>query len=153
MALKNHSLTTPAKPEKISAIAPLMPEIEKLSESDLYDLRHELDLRLQLDLGQLNLAEELALQFRQAKAMLHAVQNDDDIPTNQKSQMLNSTRSMLTDIVKQQEIVWSAERLKIFEVAFVKASALLSAEAREAFFDLYGKFLKDPQHVAESAEV
>lgn len=144
MTLKSHSLAQERKPAPMSAVNLLLPEIEKLSESELSDLRHEIDLRLQLDLGQLDLSDELALQFRSAKALLHEVQGDKTIATNQKAQILNSARAMLSDIVKQQESVWSMERLKIFEVAFIKASRLLTGEARDAFFDLYSRFLKDP---------
>ena len=99
---------------------------------------------LQLDLGNLNLAEELSLQFRQAKALLHEVQGDKSIATNQKAQILNSARAMLSDIVRQQAEVYNMERLKKFENAFVKSANAMSAEQREIFFELYGKYLKDP---------
>lgn len=150
MTLKSHSLTQEHKPAPVSLVTLLMPEIEKLSEAELSDLRHQIDLRLHLDLGQLDLGDELALQFRQAKALLHEVQGDKDVAANQKAQIFNSVRAQLAEIVKQQESVWSMERLKIFEVAFVKASRLLTDEARDAFFDLYGRFMKDPNAADEA---
>lgn len=144
MSLKNHSLTQEPKPVIVSPVTLLLPEIEKLSEAELVELRHEIDLRLQLDLDQMDLSEELALQYRQAKALQQEVQGDKQTPANQKAQIFNSVRAQLAEIVKQQESVYSMERLKVYEVAFVKATRLLTAEARDAFFDLYGRFLKDP---------
>ena len=151
MTLKSHSLAaTPPKPKALTAVEVLLPEIERLSESELGDLRHEIDLRLHLDLSKLDLSEELALQFRQVKALLHEIQNDSATPVNQKSQLFNSARGQLSDIIRQQEAVWSMERLKTYEVAFVKCAHLLTEEARAAFFDLYGTYLKDI-HAADPA--
>lgn len=144
MTLKSHSLTQEVVPEKVSAVTALMPTIEKFSESELSELRHEIDLRLRLDLGDLNLAEELAMQFRQSKNLLHEIQGDKTVTTTQKAQILNSARAQLSDIIKQQTEVYSMERLKKFEIAFVKAATTLTTEARELFFALYGEYLKDP---------
>lgn len=143
MSLKNHSLTQEPVVAKVSAVVLMLPQIEALSETELSELRHEIDLRLHLELGELNLAEELALQFRQAKALLFEIAKDNDTPVSQKAQILNSARAQLSDIVKQQAEVWNMGRLKKYEVAFVKAAATLSTEAREIFFDLYGDYLKD----------
>lgn len=143
MTLKARTLTQePAAPIK-SSVDLILPSLELMSETELVELRHQVDLRLQLNLESLDLAEELALQFRQAKALLHDIQNDKDIATNQKAQIFNSVRAQLSDIIRQQEAVWSMQRLKKYEVAFVKASNLLSDEAKEAFFDLYGEHLKE----------
>lgn len=149
MTLKSHSLTQEHKAPEVSAVSLLLPAIEALSEADLIELRHQIDLRLQLDLDTLNLSEELALQFRQAKALLNEVQSDKDVAANQKAQIFNSVRAQLAEIVRQQESVWSMERLKIFESAFIKAARLLTEESRNAFFDLYGRFLKD-EHAADA---
>lgn len=150
--LKSHSLTQEHKlPEATVAetVAVFLSSIEHFSEAELIELRHQVDVRLVIGLEHLDLSEELALQFRQGKALLHEVQNDKTIATNQKAQVFNTVKSQLAEIVKQQESVWSMERLKIFEVAFVKASKLLTQEARDAFFDLYGRFLKD-EHAADA---
>ncbi len=139
--MKDFSLKAPDKPPTVSSELRLL--LEQLSEQELIDLRHELDSRLMLDLGALNLAEELAIQFRQGKNLLNEVQGDKDVPANQKAQILNSVRAMLSEIIKQQTDVYSMERLKKYEVAFVKCVKLLTLESREAFFDLYGEFLED----------
>lgn len=146
MTLKSHSLTQDAPaPKEPTAVELLMPTLETMSEVDLQELRHQVDLRLQLDLGNLDLAEELGLQFRQGKALLHEVQIDKDTPNSQKAQVFNSVRSMLSDIVKQQESVWGMERLKKIEIAIVKALSGddVPADVRVRFFDIYGEYLKD----------
>lgn len=149
MTLKDRSLVQEKPAPVISVVDQLLPTLEKFSESELQELRHQIDVRLHLDLEQLNLAEELGLQFRQVKALLYEIQGDKQVPTNQKAQIVNSARAMLSDIVRQQEIVWNAERFKTYEVAFVKVAGMLSAEQREVFFDLYGRYLKD-EHAAGS---
>lgn len=143
MTLKNHSLAQDKPKLQVSPVEALMPAIEPLSEVELMELRHEIDLRIGLDLGQLNLSEELALQFRQAKTLLNDVQNDKDIPANQRAQVFNAVRNQLSEILKQQESVWSMERLKKIESAVVKACNLMTEEQKAAFMDLYGEYLKD----------
>lgn len=150
MTLKDHSLKQEPKPVKVSPVDLLIPQIENLSEAELADLRHQIDLRLHLDLSKLDLSEELALQFRQAKALLHEVQGDNQTPVNQKSQLFNSARAQLSDIVNQQKDVWSMERLKKIEAAVVKACNLMTEEQKAAFMDLYGVYLKAPDAAAAS---
>lgn len=144
MTLKRHSLAATPVPVKVNAVEELMPAVRELSESDLQELRHQIDVMLCLDLGSLNLGEELGLQFRQAKALQHTIAQDKHTPANQQAQLLNSVRSQLTEIIKQQEAVWSMERLKKYEVAFVKVAGMMTEEQRAIFFDLYGQYLKDP---------
>lgn len=141
--LKEHSLASNSQP-KASGVAAIIEQINKLDESDLLQVRTNIDALLKLDLDSLDLNEELNLQYRQAKSLLLEVQKDNSVPANQKAQMFNAARAQLADIIKQQESVWGMQRLKKFEVAFVKAANLLTEEARAAFFDLYGEYLKDP---------
>lgn len=142
-ALKDHNLgdNAGAKPSAAGLDA-AMKIIDKLPIEDLVALRYKLDSMLPINLEDLDLGQELALQYAAGRALLAAVQIDATIPTNQKSQIFNAVRAQLADIVKQQESVWGMERLKKFEVALVKAANLLTEEARAAFFDLYGQFLK-----------
>lgn len=134
-----------ANPGGKSRLELIIKQLPDLTEGELAELRYSVDALLPLDLGSLDLAEELALQFQQAKALLVDVQRASDIPANQKAQIFNSVRGQLESIVKNQEVVWSMERLKKFEVALVKACGLLTDEAKAAFFDLYSQFLKDPE--------
>lgn len=136
MTLKNHSLTAP-KP------AALNDRLEGLPDSDLLSLRHEIDKRLNIDLSKLNLAEELGLQYRAGSTLLASVQSDKEVPANQKSQVFNSVGAMLDKIGKQMKVAFSAERLKRYEVAFLKVLDHddMPKHMRKVFFDLYGEYL------------
>lgn len=134
MALKDYGLKST---EKV-AVDPL----EGLSDQELLMLRHRLDKKLNLDLSQLDLAEELGMQYRSGMILLASVQNDENTPANQQAQVFNSVSGMLEKIVKQQKIVYSAERLKRFESAFLKVLQDLPEASKRKFFDLYGEYLK-----------
>lgn len=117
--------------------------LEGLDAEELLSLRHRLDKRLNLDLTKLNLAEELGMQYRSGMILLANVQDDEGTPANQKAQVFNSVGTMLQNIVKQQKVVYDAERLKRFESAFLKVLEDLPEERRRKFFDLYGEYLKE----------
>lgn len=135
MSLKNHSLTPNKPAEKADPLA-------NLDDAGLLELRNRIDARLTTDISQLNLTEELGLQFRAGKLLLAKVQEDAETPANQKAQVFNSVSAMLTKIIEQQELVFNAERLKRYEAAMLKVLELCgTAEQRAIFFDLYGEFL------------
>lgn len=136
MALKNHSLQPPAPEVKADPLA-------GLSDDELLKLRARIDATLKVDLARLNLSEELGLQYKAGYAMLMEVQNDKEVPVNQKAQVFNSVSKMLQDIIKQQKVVFNAERLKRYEAAFLKILGKLPPEMAQIYFDLYGEFLKD----------
>lgn len=133
--IKDRSLAVPA----VVKIDPL----EGLDDTELLALRHRLDKKLNLDLTQLNLAEELGMQYRSGMILLASVQEDKETPANQRAQVFNSVSSMLEKIVKQQKIVYDAERLKRFESSFLKVLQDLPDASKRKFFDLYGEYLKD----------
>jgi hypothetical protein len=141
--LKNHSLA-PAAPKVV--IDPL----EGMSDADMIALRQKIDLKLKTDLSRLDLAEELGMQYRAAMVLLDSIQNDKDVPANQRAQVYNSVRSSLGEIIKQQKIVYSAERLKRFEAAFLKVLQQLPSEQTRVFFDLYGEFLAQDSEAAKA---
>lgn len=128
--LQDYSLAVPPDPER-----------KRTSEQLLAD-RKIIDNELQIGIKDINLTDELTLQYRQGKRLLEEVQNDRNVPANQRAQVYNSVGTMLGNIVKMQEVVYSAERLKRYETAFLKAIETLPKEGKEAFFDLYGSFLE-----------
>lgn len=132
--------TQPKPPTKTEIMAKVL---EPWEEADLLDLRHYIDTRLHLDIADINLVDEISVQFRQAKAMMDQVQKDNTIPTNQKAQLFNSLRSQLDQIFKQQVAIWSMGRLRDIETATVKACKLMTAEQKEAFMSVYGRYLKE----------
>ena len=134
MALKEHSLAKDIPAAKIDLLA-------GLTDEELISLRTKIDLRLQVDLSRINLAEEIGMQYRSAMVLLQSIQDDKDVPANQRAQVLNSVRTTLADIIKQQKIVYSAERQKRYEAAIKKVLEQLPVESTRVFFDLYGDYL------------
>jgi len=134
--LKNHTLTNKTGPEPIDLL-------EGLDDKALLVLRGRIDAKMKIDLSRMNLAEELGLQYKSGMALLTDVQADKETPANQKAQVFNSVSKMLQDIIKSQKIVYSAERLKRFEVALLKVLGQLPGASARTYFDLYGEFLKE----------
>lgn len=143
MSLERRTLTS--QPKADSILDQIKVLLTKLEPQDLANVRHELDRLRPVDLASLDLAAELALQFQQAKDLLNEVQNDVTCPANQKASIFGVVRKQLSDIVEQQETVWSMERLKKFETAVTKAAVMLPKEARAEFFRVYGEYLQDPE--------
>lgn len=145
MALKNHSLQAPKPAEKVDLLA-------GLDDKALISLRQRIDMTLKVDLSRLNLAEELGLQYRAGMAMLQDLETDEGTPMNQRAQVYNSVRASLTEIIKQQKIVYTAERMKRYESAFLKVLQQLPPESTRVFFDLYGEFLQEGSEEAKARE-
>lgn len=114
-----------------------------LDDAKLLDLRHRIDMLLKTDIKDINFTEELGLQYRQGKTLLYSIQSDIDTPANQKAQVFNATSVMLEKIIRLQADVFNQERLKRYEVAFLKVLESLPEESRAIFFDLYGEFLNN----------
>lgn len=133
--LKNHSLApkAPAKP-----VADLL---SGLDDAELLRLRNAIDKKLQIDPRLLNMGDELGAQYRAGKALLASIQDDDDVPANQRSQVFNSVGAMLQQITKQMGQVYDAERLKRYEAAWMKVMKDLPEESQKLFFDLYSDYL------------
>lgn len=147
MALKDHSLKAGEKGKTL--LESILLDLAKLEETDLTQVRHAVDERLQIDIASLNLGDEIGLQYRQGKTLLNTVNSDSTIPANQKAQIFNAVRSQLAEIIAMQEVVWNMERLKKFEVAFVKASAVLPDDAKAVFYAIYGQYLKESSDQAD----
>lgn len=128
--LQDYSLAVPPDPER------------KRTPEQLLADRKIIDNELQIGIKDINLTDELTLQYRQGKRLLEEVQNDRNVPANQRAQVYNSVGAMLGNIVKFQEVVYSAERLKRYETAFLKAINTMPEEGKVAFFDLYGEYLE-----------
>lgn len=143
--MEDFSLAQPAPPKDPDEISPeLRKLLAALPEGQLMRARHEIDILVEIDINQMNLTEELGLQYRQAKQLLANVQNDDRTPANQKVQIFNSLQNQLDKIIKQRQAVLSQERLKRFEAAFLNTLKQLGDETlQQNFLDLYGEFLRD----------
>lgn len=103
--------------------------------------RSEIDALLpSTKLKDVDVESELVLQLRLAQAFqARCLDNDEGIPVNQLAQALNSTSAIIEKLAKLQIDLAASENLKRMESALIKALDLLPDEAKEVFFENYGK--------------
>lgn len=110
---------------------------------DLIRYRDEITKHLPpLDLKDINLQEELLLQFHALRALQGQVLNDDEVPLNQRAQLANSVGSTLDRLVELQEKVWSQERFKTIENTLIRHLKRLPEDVAEAFLADYEALLR-----------
>lgn len=140
--MEDHSLGKGKQIDASSVPKEVTQLVSTLSEKQLMNLRHHLDMLLQIEINQLNLTEELGLQYRQGKILLDSL--DDKTPANQRAQVFNSVQAQLEKIIKQRAAVFNQERLKHYEGALLKVLDMQGNEkAKELFLELYGAHLRN----------
>jgi hypothetical protein len=113
-------------------------DIDAMNEGELLSLLSLIHARLPLQLTQLDLEQELLLQYRMTRKLMHEVASDSSVQANQRAQCANSCAAVLEQITKTQTRLYTAERLKRIEQALIKAvKAHLPTEAQEQFFQAY----------------
>lgn len=88
-------------------------------------------------LQDLDLTEELVLQFMRVKELQTSVLSNDKIPANQKAQVANAVASILGQLTKLQTDLHTAERFKAIENLMIRYMKRLPIDVVEAFIDEY----------------
>lgn len=96
-----------------------------------------------LSIAEMNLEEELVIQYYSAKALVAAVAGDDLVPTNQKAQVQNSCAAILKTLADVKVAVFSAERVQAIQLALEKAFQGESEEVKKRFFERYARLVRD----------
>lgn len=111
--------------------------LESLTQLQLFTLREHINSLLPPgSLRDLNLEEELVLQFRMARAFQAMVLDSEDEP-QKKAAVMNSCAATIQALVKMQSEFYTAERLKEIESKLIKALERVPAETLRDFFDWY----------------
>lgn len=111
--------------------------VENMSQEELLMLRAEIDKYLNATkLSDMNLTEELVIQFQTAKAVQMEVLGSME-EANKKAQMMNTCTAVLQNLVKMQTELHTAERLKEIESRLIKALEKVPSEYLEDFFEWY----------------
>lgn len=132
--------TTPAKVTSVNNVRTI-DSLDGMEIEDLLSLRDEIDARLPATkLTDINLAEELVLQFQKVKAMQAKVL-DSNTSAQQKSAVANSCASTLAQLVKMQTDLYNAERMKMIEQAVIQVMRDQPEHIQLAFFDKYERLL------------
>lgn len=110
--------------------------------AELVKFRDEITKALPpLELGHLNLEEEMLLQYHVLRAMQGAVIEDVDVPVNQRAQVANTVAATLKTLGEQQIELYSSERFKAIENLLIRTLDKLPEDLAAAFLVDYEKIL------------
>ena len=100
----------------------------------LDEIRQVLPATTLLDM---NMEEELILQFQAVRTLQNTILDDISVPANQKSQVANSVASVLGSIADLQNKVYSSERFKRIETLLIRHLNKLPEDVAAAFLEDY----------------
>lgn len=133
--------TTPAKITSIHNVRTLA-DLDGMDVDELLEIRDQIDERLPATkLSEINLAEELVLQFQKVKSMQTRVLSDNKISAQQKAAVANSCASALAQLVKMQTELYNAERMKTIEQVLIQVMRDMPEDLQMAFFEKYERML------------
>lgn len=87
------------------------------------------------------LTEEASTLYSAAKELLAAVITDDQVPPNQKAQVLNTVQRILSEIAKTRTELYSSERVKTMELVLLRTLKDQSAKLQARFLEDYERAL------------
>jgi 3-polyprenyl-4-hydroxybenzoate decarboxylase len=137
-------LIAPTTPAKITSVGNIrtIEDLDGMDADDLLALREEIDARLPATkLSDINLAEELVLQFQKVKSMQQKALDSSAVSAQQKAAVANACSSSLAQLVKMQTELHNAERLKMIEQALIQVMRDQPEAIQLAFFDKYERIL------------
>lgn len=85
----------------------------------------------------MNMEEELILQFQAVRALQNNILDDESVPANQKAQVANSVANVLGSIADLQNKVYSSERFKRIETLLIRHLNKLPEDVAAAFLEDY----------------
>ena len=100
----------------------------------LDEIRQVLPATTLLDM---NMEEELILQFQAVRTLQNTILDDESVPANQKAQVANSVASVLGSIADLQNKVYSSERFKRIETLLIRHLNKLPEDTAAAFLEDY----------------
>ena len=100
----------------------------------LDEIRQVLPATTLLDM---NMEEELILQFQAVRTLQNTILDDSSVPANQKAQVANSVASVLGSIADLQNKVYSSERFKRIETLLIRHLNKLPEDTAAAFLEDY----------------
>lgn len=111
--------------------------------SELVRFRDEITKMLPpLELGSLNLEEEMLLQYHNLRELQGSVMDDETVPVNQRAQVANTVAATLKTLGDQQIELYSSERFKDIENLLVRSLDKLPEDVAAAFLVEYEKILQ-----------
>lgn len=90
----------------------------------------------------MNMEDELLLQYQAVRALQNSIIDDDEVPANQKAQVANAVASVLGSLADLQNKTYSSERFKRIETLLIRHLSKLPEDTAAAFLEDYEKTLK-----------
>lgn len=95
-----------------------------------------------LALKDINLEEELLLQFHAIRQLQTTVLNDETLPLNQRAQVANSVTNILNKLTELQGEAYNQERFKAIELALIRSLRTLPEDVAKDFIEQYEEVVK-----------
>lgn len=89
------------------------------------------------DISGMSLRDQLAFRMKQASQLYEAIQHDDEVPANQKTQVLNTIVSIISQLTKLETDMHSVEQVKRLERALISTLKRMPEELQQGFFKEY----------------
>ncbi len=116
----------------------LVTPLEDIPESDRIDLYEALKAALPPHkLEDIDLTQELVLQFMRVKQLQVDTLADQSVAANQKAQVANSVATILSQLTRLQTELHNSERFKLVEGLMIRYFKKLPADVVAAFIDEY----------------
>lgn len=113
-------------------------DVSLLSQSEIINLMNRCREALPpMVLAEMNLEEELVMQYRTVQALQQDTLEDNFVEPNKKATVVNACGNALAQIVKLQTELHTAERFKTIEGLMIKAIKQLPVEVMNDFLDNY----------------
>lgn len=93
-------------------------------------------------LVEMNMEEELVLQYRAVKALQGRVIDDLETPANQRAQVANAVASSLARLADLQMTIYTSERFKRIETLLIRHLRKLPEDMAAQFLDDYEELLE-----------
>lgn len=141
----NAQIPTGLKPFSLSnAMKEAVLDIESMEIGELLALRDKIDAKLpSTSLRDIDVEQEVLLQYYRVKALQDKTATADDVPTNQRAQVANTVANTLKEIVKMRSEVYNTEQFRKMEAALAKALRTMPEEAQNVFYETYEKVAQE----------
>lgn len=142
--LKDYSLAPEKAEEKGDEKVPLPPllQVEDLqgwTQKQLHSLRVEVERHMTgIVLADMDMTKELMVQYQRNKILQEDIQDDNDIPTNQKAQVSNTVANLLKMLTAGQIELHNSERAKALENILTVVLKQFP-DVQEKFFEEFNK--------------
>lgn len=117
---------------------------EMYTVTELVRFRDEITRQLpSTELSDLNLEQEVLLQYHTLRELQSDVLADEDVPANQRASVANAVAAILKTLADKQESLYTSERFKDIENLLIRSLSLWPEAEASKFIKEYEEILKN----------